>query len=309
MSKMWLDKRFHSLDFHLKEVYGQKLYKISLAVANSCPNRDGTLSTKGCLFCSEKGSGDFADTVLKKGKAQSERKYTGDKYIAYSQAFTGTYGDLNYLKQRYEEIIAHPDVQILAIATRPDCLDEQVLDMLSSLNEKKPIWVELGLQTIHEQTANFLNRGFSLATFSKALEDLRKRNIPVITHVIFGLPGETREMMMETIKYLNQMDIQGIKIHLLYITEGTPLADYYKKHPFPLPEITEYFSLLGEALCNLREDIVIHRLTGDGPKDTLIAPLWTKDKRQVLNKMNAYFKAHNIWQGKEISYDRHPEFI
>lgn len=208
------------------------------------------------------------------------------------------------MRSVFTEAINHPDIRILSIATRPDCLNDDVLALLAELNKKKPVWVELGLQTIHEETAQFIRRGYKLPVFEDALRKLRKIGITVIVHTILCLPGESREMMLDTIRYLNTQDIQGIKLQLLHILKHTDLADYYEKHPFHLPSREEYYELLGMCICSLRPDIVIHRLTGDGPKQLLVAPLWTGNKRQVLNGMQRYFKEQNIWQGKEFIHGR-----
>lgn len=311
MTMRWDEKRYYSLDYYLKQTYGEKLYKIALDGGMTCPNRDGTLGARGCIFCSAGGSGDFAGDrrtsiteQIETGKAQSIRKHNGSSYIAYFQAYTNTYAPVSYLRSVFTEAINHPDIRILSIATRPDCLNDDVLALLAELNKKKPVWVELGLQTIHEETAQFIRRGYKLPVFEDALRKLRKIGITVIVHTILCLPGESREMMLDTIRYLNTQDIQGIKLQLLHILKHTDLADYYEKHPFYLPSREEYYELLGMCICNLRPDIVIHRLTGDGPRKLLIAPLWTGNKRQVLNGMQRYFKEQNIWQGKEFIHGR-----
>lgn len=307
MAVYWEEKRYHSLNYHLKTNYGEKLYKISLDGGMTCPNRDGTLGTRGCIFCSRGGSGDFAASrtlsiteQIETGKQQAARKYIGNSYIAYFQAYTNTYAPVEYLRQIFTEAIRHPDIRILSVATRPDCLGSDVIRLFQELSRIKPIWVELGLQTIHEDTARFIRRGYDLPVFERAVRDLRNAGITVIVHTILGLPGESRNQMLQTVRYLNTQDIQGIKFQLLHILKDTDLADYYKKHPFPLPDMETYFSILAEQLTHLRPDIVVHRLTGDGPKQLLIAPLWTGNKRQVLNQMQAYFKRHDIWQGKDL---------
>lgn len=311
MTMRWDEKRYYSLDYYLKQTYGEKLYKIALDGGMTCPNRDGTLGARGCIFCSAGGSGDFAGdrrtsitAQIEAGKAQSIRKHNGSSYIAYFQAYTNTYAPVSYLRSVFTEAINHPDIRILSIATRPDCLNDDVLALLAELNKKKTVWVELGLQTIHEETAQFIRRGYKLPVFEDALRKLRKIGITVIVHTILCLPGESREMMLDTIRYLNTQDIQGIKLQLLHILKHTDLADYYEKHPFYLPSREEYYELLGMCICNLRPDIVIHRLTGDGPRKLLVAPLWTGNKRQVLNGMQRYFKEQNIWQGKEFIHGR-----
>lgn len=307
MAVYWDEKRYHSLNYHLRKTYGEKLYKISLDGGMTCPNRDGTLGTRGCIFCSKGGSGDFAASKtlsiteqIETGKQQAARKYTGNSYIAYFQAYTNTYAPAAYLRQIFTEAIQNPNIRILSIATRPDCLGPDVISLLKELAAIKPIWVELGLQTIHEDTARFIRRGYDLPVFERAIHDLRNAGITVIVHTILGLPGESRKQMLQTVNYLNTQDIQGIKFQLLHILKDTDLADYYERHPFPLLDMEAYFSILAEQLTHLRPDIVVHRLTGDGPKQLLIAPLWTGNKRQVLNQMQAYFKRQDIWQGKDL---------
>lgn len=304
--KRWGEKRYYSLDYYLKEVYGEKLYKLSLNGGMTCPNRDGTLDNRGCIFCSAGGSGDFSapSSINIKGqiaysKKLVERKYTGHSYIAYFQAYTNTYAPVSYLEKIFTEAIEEPEIKILSIATRPDCLGEEVLDLLARLNKIKPVWIELGLQTIHKKSAEFIRRGYPLNVFETAVERLRAIGITVIVHTILGLPNETEEMMLETISYLNQLDIQGIKLQLLHILKGTDMALFFQNHKFHLPTLEEYMVLLSKCISLLRPDIVVHRLTGDGPKDLLIAPLWTGNKRFVLNSIQRYFKSEDIWQGKD----------
>ena len=310
--KRWGDKRYYSLDSYIKETFGEKLYKISLDGGMSCPNRDGTLDTRGCIFCSAGGSGDFASDrrlvikeQLAEGKQLVSKKYAGSSYIAYFQAYTNTYASVSYLEKIFTEAIDDEEVEVLSIATRPDCLSPEILDLLSRLNQRKPVWVELGLQTIHETSANFIRRGYTLDVFEKAVYDLKKIGISVIVHTILYLPHETEDMMIETISYLNRLPIDGIKLQLLHILKGTDLADIYAKSPFHLPTMDEYFILLGKLLSRLRPDIVVHRLTGDGPKSLLLAPQWTGNKRLVLNAMQKYLKDADIWQGKEFSCQNH----
>lgn len=306
----WNEKRYYSLDYYLKTSYGEKLYKIALNGGCTCPNRDGTLGAQGCIFCSAGGSGDFASDSALPIKEQIaagieliKKKQTGSGYIAYFQAYTNTYAPLPRLRAMFTEAIEAPEIRILSIATRPDCLDREVLDLLDTLNRQKPVWVELGLQTIHARTARFIRRGYELPVFEEAVKALHLRDIPVIAHVILGLPGETHEDMLKTVRYLNQLPISGIKLQLLHILQHTDLEAYYREHPFPVMDMDSYFALLGDCLCALRPDIVIHRLTGDGPKSILIAPLWTANKRKVLNAMQKYFKDYDIWQGKYYSPD------
>lgn len=303
--KRWGEKRYHSLDYHLKQTYGEKLYKLALNGGMTCPNRDGTLGDRGCIFCSAGGSGDFAGNPresirqqIEAGKALIRKKTDAASYIAYFQAYTNTYAEVSYLEKIFSEAISCPEVKILSIATRPDCLDDEILTLLARLNQIKPVWVELGLQTIHEKSARFIRRGYPLSVFETAVKKLRQIGVEVIVHTILYLPGETEAMMQETISYLNTLDIQGIKLQLLHILRGTDLAVYYESSPFFVPTMEEYIAFLGTCISQLRPDVVIHRLTGDGPKELLIAPLWTGHKRLVLNNINRYFKEQNLWQGK-----------
>lgn len=305
----WGEKRYHSIDYDLKQAYGEKVYKITLNGGMSCPNRDGTLGTGGCIFCSTQGSGDFAGCAsssitaqLKEGKAELKSKRPVRSYIAYFQAFTNTYAPVDHLERIFMEAIRDPDVKILSIATRPDCLGDDVLDLLDTINHIKPVWIELGLQTIHPSTAAYIRRGYELPVFERAVTELRRRKIEVIVHTILCLPGETDDMILDTLDYLNGQDIQGIKLQLLHILKGTDLAADYKARPFYSPSMEEYVQLLARCIARLRPDITIHRLTGDGPKELLIMPLWTSNKRTVLNTLHSYLKRMDIWQGKDY-YD------
>ncbi len=308
----WGEKRYYALDFYLKQTFGEKLYKISLDGGMTCPNRDGTLGTRGCIFCSAGGSGDFAGDrrlsiteQLSAGKTALQKKYTGSSYIAYFQAFTNTYAPVSYLRRIFTEALADKDVKVLSIATRPDCLSPEILDLLEELNRIKPIWVELGLQTIHKTTADYIRRGYDLDVFEKAVYDLKQKNMEVIVHTILCLPNETEKEMFETISYLNSLPIDGIKLQLLHVLKDTDLAYDYENGLFSLPELDEYVELVGSIVTSLRPDIVIHRLTGDGPSDLLIAPLWTTGKLVTLNKMQQYFKKADLWQGKEYTCQKH----
>ncbi len=300
------EKRYYSLDSYIKQTFGEKLYKLALNGGMSCPNRDGTLGRGGCIFCSEGGSGDFAadqklsiPEQIQNAKELVSKKHSGSSYIAYFQAYTNTYAPVSYLERIYKEAIQEPDIKVLSIATRPDCLWEETLDLLERINQQKPVWVELGLQTIHKSSSDFIRRGYELDVFEKAVYDLKKRGISVIVHTILYLPNETREMMLETISYLNKLPIDGIKLQLLHVLKDTDLADYYKSNPFHLPDLEEYLETLGCMISHLRPDIVVHRITGDGPKSLLIAPLWTGNKRHVLNSIQKYFKNSDIRQGKD----------
>ena len=252
--------------------------------------------------------GDFAASSslsvadqLTYGKDLVRPKYNGHNYIAYFQAYTNTYAPACHLRRIFTEAISDPEVRILSIATRPDCLSPEILTLLAELNAIKPVWVELGLQTIHERTANWMRRGYPLSVFEQAVHSLHAIGVQIITHVILFLPGESEADMLATIHYLNALPIDGIKLQLLHVLKHTDLADFYRQEPFYIPDMNSYFHLLGKCIASLRPDIVIHRLTGDGPKSLLIAPLWTGNKRLVLNQMQRYLKEQNLWQGKEYT--------
>ena len=304
--KLWLDKPYHSLDYDMKTTFGEKLYRITLSAGLTCPNRDGTLGDKGCIFCSTKGSGDFAGDhllsiteQLANGKLSLTNKRGVNSYIAYFQAFTNTYGEVDILEKLYLEAIQDEQVKVLSIATRPDCLEENILALLERMNAIKPLWIELGLQTIHETTARYIRRGYPLSIFKEKVKTLQELEIPVIAHIILGLPGETQEMMFETIDFLNELKVDGVKLSLLHVLKDTDLAAEYERNPFWIPTLEEYLELLGKCILRLDPNITIHRLTGDGPKDLLIAPLWTTAKRTVLNELHRYLKENQLWQGKE----------
>lgn len=305
---IWGDKRYHSLDYELKQTFGEKVYRLSLNGGMTCPNRDGTLDDRGCIFCSAGGSGDFAaapdlsvHAQILSAKKRIQAKTGCKKFIAYFQAYTNTYAPACHLRRIFTEAISDPEVRILSIATRPDCLSPEILTLLAELNAIKPVWVELGLQTIHERTANWMRRGYPLSVFEQSVHSLHAIGVQIITHVILFLPGESEADMLATIHYLNALPIDGIKLQLLHVLKHTDLADFYRQEPFYIPDMNSYFHLLGKCIASLRPDIVIHRLTGDGPKSLLIAPLWTGNKRLVLNQMQRYLKEQNLWQGKEYT--------
>lgn len=305
---MWGEKPYHSLDYMLRETFGEKVYKVTLNGGMSCPNRDGKLDHRGCIFCSAGGSGDFAaDAALSiTEQIQSQiamltKKRPMTSFIAYFQAYTNTYAPVEYLRSIFTEAISHPEIVALSIGTRPDCLDDEIYALLDELNQIKPVWIELGLQTIHENTARYIRRGYPLSCFDTAVKELRKRGIQVIVHTILGLPGESTEDVLETIHYLNTMDIQGIKLQLLHVLEGTDLAYDFRDAKFSVLEREEYLDLLISCLENLKPEIVIHRVTGDGPKDLLIAPLWASRKREVLNHLHHEMKERKAFQGKALS--------
>lgn len=282
-----------SFNKYLKDKFGQKVYKISLDGGFTCPNRDGKTGTRGCIFCSKGGSGDFAESrevsiteQIESGKKKVEKKIKSGKYIAYFQAFTNTYAPVEILRQKYEEAINHPDIVALSIATRPDCLGDDVLRLLDEMNKIKPVFVELGLQTIHQKSAKYIRRGYDLSVYDKAVRDLKKIGVNVVVHVILGLPNESENDMLETVKYVCESGANGIKLQLLHVIDGTDLAKDYKKGLFKTLEFDEYVNLIVKCVKIIPKDIVIHRLTGDGAKKDLIAPLWSADKKRVLNAIN-----------------------
>lgn len=282
-----------SFNKYLKDKFGQKVYKISLDGGFTCPNRDGKTGTRGCIFCSKGGSGDFAENrdmsiteQIESGKKKVEKKIKSGKYIAYFQAFTNTYAPVETLRQKYEEAINHPDIVALSIATRPDCLGDDVLRLLDEMNKIKPVLVELGLQTIHQKSAKYIRRGYDLSVYDKAVRDLKKIGVNVVVHVILGLPNESENDMLETVKYVCESGANGIKLQLLHVIDGTDLAKDYEKGLFKTLEFDEYVNLIVKCVKIIPKDIVIHRLTGDGAKKDLIAPLWSADKKRVLNAIN-----------------------
>lgn len=282
-----------SFNKYLKDKFGQKVYKISLDGGFTCPNRDGKTGTRGCIFCSKGGSGDFAESremsiteQIENGKKRVEKKIKSGKYIAYFQAFTNTYAPVEILRQKYQEAINHPDIVALSIATRPDCLGDDVLRLLDEMNKIKPVFVELGLQTIHQKSAKYIRRGYDLSVYDKAVRDLKKIGVNVVVHVILGLPNESENDMLETVKYVCESGANGIKLQLLHVIDGTDLAKDYEKGLFKTLEFDEYVNLIVKCVKIIPKDIVIHRLTGDGAKKDLIAPLWSADKKKVLNAIN-----------------------
>ena len=300
-----MSAHYYSLNRYLRETFGEKVYKLALDGGMTCPNRDGKIGTGGCIFCSAGGSGDFAEgrcasvsEQIEKARARVRKKTDAAKFIAYFQSYTNTYAPVEYLEPLFSDAIAEESVVALSIGTRPDCLGDEVIDLLSRLNKIKPVWVELGLQTIHEETARYIRRGYPLAVYEDALARLKAAGITVITHVILGLPGESREMMLATIDYLGgKHRPDGIKLQLLHVLEGTDLAKDWRAGKFQCMEMEEYFDLLCQCLSRLPEDMVIHRLTGDGPKRSLLAPLWTGDKKRVLNELNRTLENRQISQG------------
>lgn len=298
-------ERYYSLNRYLRETFGEKLYKIALDGGFGCPNRDGTVGTGGCIFCSGAGSGDFAEraaedvyTAIEKGKERVSRKNPGGKYIAYFQSFTSTYGPIEKMRRLFTQAINHPDVAVLSVATRPDCIDDEVVGLLRELNGIKPVWVELGLQSIHEDTAHYIRRGYELPVYDQAVKKLKDAGIYIIVHMIIGLPGESRDMILDTAHYIGRSGADGIKLQLLHVLENTDLAADYRAGKFQALSMEEYIPLLACCIEQLPPQICIHRLTGDGAKKELIAPLWSGDKKRVLNSIKKYFDENDIIQGK-----------
>lgn len=296
---------YYSLNEYLIHTFGEKVYKISLNGGMTCPNRDGTLDTRGCIFCSGGGSGDFAGSAslsvteqIEDGKRLLSKKYSGNKYIAYFQAYTNTYAPIEKLQRLFYEAINHPDIVCLSIATRPDCLDDEIIRLLTELNRIKPVWIELGLQTIHEDSASFIRRGYPLSVYDTAVGKLKAAGILVITHMIVGLPHEDASMMYETARYIARCGSDGIKIQLLHILDHTDLGKYYLEGNYTPLTLEEYMDILFHIIELLPPDMVIHRITGDGPKKLLLAPLWSGDKKKVLNTIQAELDKRNIIQGK-----------
>ena len=316
IKREWHGKPYYSLDSYCKNTFHHKCYKIALNARMSCPNRDGTLGTRGCIFCSRGGSGDFAVDMtgksmpeqLTEGMAKFGSKATGQDLIAYFQAYTNTYAPLPYLEEVYRSALDHPDVCGISIATRPDCLGIEVLDLLAKLRDEYPdkfLWIELGLQTIHEDTARYIRRGYPLSCFEQACADLKALQIPFIVHTILGLPGETNTQVLQTMDYLNRIQPFGIKLQLLHVLKDTDLADDYLAGKFEVLTFDAYIDLVISCLAHLSPDIVIHRVTGDGPKNLLIAPTWSTDKRSVLNELHHRMKKQDIRQGDLFQKDNY----
>ncbi len=284
-----------TLNTYLRQKYGKKLYKLSINAGFTCPNRDGTCGERGCIFCSGSGSGDFAQDPslsvseqldLAKERIKDKLPKGEHGFIAYFQAFTNTYAPVEKLRRLYTEAAEYPGVEIISIATRPDCLPDEVLDLLSEINEIKPVWIELGLQTIHKTSAEYIRRGYPLSVYDDAVSRLRERGIETIVHVILGLPGETRDDMLKTVRYVADSKVQGIKLQMLHVLKGTDLADDHAAGKFECMTLDEYADLLKDCIAILPESIVIHRITGDGAKRLLIAPEWSANKKKVLNKLS-----------------------
>ena len=297
---------YYSVNEYLQNEYGEKIYKLSLSISNTCPNRDGTVGTSGCIFCSNSGSGDFTklyptpiDKQIEFAKSLIKNKKHSDKYIAYFQSFTSTYQDIDILKNVLYKVIKRDDILILSVATRPDCLSEEIIKLLSDLNKIKPVWVELGLQTLNEKTVKLINRCYKNDVYFDAVDKLHKENINVITHVILGLPYETEKDIFSTIGKVSEVT-DGIKIQLLHVLKNTVLEKMYKDNLFKALTLEEYTVLLSECIERLDKRVVIHRMTGDGNKKELIAPLWSADKKKTINYIRKYFIDNDITQGKKV---------
>lgn len=301
-------KHYYSFNDYCKELFKEKVYRLSLNGGCSCPNRDGLLDVSGCAFCSEGGSGDFAAAYqssiraqISEAKSRIQKKTNCNKFIAYFQAYTNTYAPISHLRRIFTEAIESPEIVALSIGTRSDCLPQEVMDLLVELSQTKPVWVELGLQTIHNTTLQQMNTHTTAEQFDDAVLRLHANGIPVIAHVILGFPGETREMMLETIRHLSALPVDGVKLQLLHVLKNTKLAEMFRQQPFPILSPEEYCDLVIDCIELLPPRMVIHRLTGDGPKSLLIAPLWSSDKKRVLNLLQKRMEERNTQQGKYFS--------
>ncbi|MBR5994969.1 MAG: TIGR01212 family radical SAM protein [Eubacteriaceae bacterium] len=289
-----------------RRIFGCKVYKLAIEGGFTCPNRDGTCGSGGCTFCSSQGSGEFAakgsdiSEQIEKAKKLVARKSKSAKFIAYFQSFSNTYAPKEILKVKFEQACEREDIAALCIATRPDCLPEETLELLSDINRVKPVYIELGLQTIHEETARAINRGYSLYVYDRAVDELGKRGIYTVTHMIIGLPGESEEMIYETARYIGASGVRGIKLHLLYILSDAAMKEDYYKGDIKVLSMDEYIRLLAGCIERLPESMVIHRLTGDPPKAKLIAPQWSADKKRVLNSINRYLIDNDVTQGRYL---------
>lgn len=299
------NKRYHTWNYHLRNHFGHKVFKISLDGGFDCPNRDGTVAYGGCTFCSAAGSGDFAgnralpiEVQFQQIKEKMHTKWKNGKYIAYFQAFTNTHAPVDVLKEKYEVALQQEGVVGLSIATRPDCLPDDIVEYLAELNERTYLWVELGLQTVHETTAKLINRAHDFKTYVEGVEKLRKKNIRICSHIINGLPMETPEMMMESTRAVANLDVQGIKIHLLHLLKGTPMVKQYEKGMLKFLTFDEYVSLVCDQLEILPPEMIVHRITGDGPIDLMVGPMWSVNKWEVLNAIDDELKRRNSYQGK-----------
>ena len=310
-SRLWDQRPYHTLSYSLKKQFKTRVYKLSLDGGMTCPNRDGTLGTGGCIFCSKGGSGDFAESCrsypdiagqIEAARKRIERKAPSGPYIAYFQSFTNTYAPLPYLSDLFSRTLDHPQIAALSIGTRPDCLEDEKIRLLAELNRKKPVWVELGLQTIHPNTAALIRRGYPLSCFADTAARLKEAGLTVIVHLILGLPGESREQMLSSVDYTAHFlpALDGIKLQLLHVLKGTDLAAMYEKDPFPLFSMEEYADFIVTCIEHLPPSMTVHRITGDGPRSLLIAPEWSLHKRQVLNTIDRRFRERNTFQGAKF---------
>lgn len=302
---VWGDKRYHTWNYHLRSMFGEKVFKVPLDAGFSCPNRDGKIATGGCTFCSARGSGDFAGsrrddlvTQFNEVKERMHQKWPDARYLGYFQAYTNTYAPVEELREMYEVILEQEGNVGLAIATRPDCLEDDVVKYLAELNERTYLWVELGLQTVHDKTGELINRAHDYKCYVEGVEKLRKHNIRVCTHIIYGLPQETDEMMLETAREVSKLDIQGLKIHLLHLMKKTPMVKQYEQGLLQFLEKDQYVDLVVRTLEMMPPELIIHRVTGDAPANLLIGPMWSLKKWDVLNSIDRELRERNTWQGK-----------
>jgi len=307
MDNFWNGKRYNSLNYFLRDKFGEKVFKISLDGGFSCPNRDGTISSGGCLFCSESGSGDYAGArelsitnQFNDIKEMMAHKWKSGKYIAYFQAYTNTYAPIEELKRKYEEALNQENVVAIAIATRPDCLGDDVLDLLEEINNRVYLWVELGLQTSNDEIAKKINRGYKLEVFEESMKKLKERNIDVVVHDIIGLPGESKEDMIKTIDYIAHSGAKGVKFHLLHLMKQTPMEKVYEKGELEFLSQEDYIELITRGITMIPKEMVVHRLTGDAPRELLIGPMWSLNKWEVLNSIDKALKDNDLWQGKNF---------
>ena len=309
--RLWDQRPYHTLSYSLKKQFKTRVYKLSLDGGMTCPNRDGTLGTGGCIFCSKGGSGDFAESCrsypdiagqIEAARKRIERKAPSGPYIAYFQSFTNTYAPLPYLSDLFSRTLDHPQIAALSIGTRPDCLEDEKIRLLAELNRKKPVWVELGLQTIHPNTATLIRRSYPLSCFADTAARLKEAGLTVIVHLILGLPGESQEQMLSSVDYTAHFlpALDGIKLQLLHVLKGTDLAAMYEKDPFPLFSMEEYADFIVTCIEHLPPSMTVHRITGDGPRSLLIAPEWSLHKRQVLNTIDRRFRERNTFQGAKF---------